>query len=194
MALADRLDSLVGLFAAGLAPTGTKDPFGLRRAAIGIVQPLIEHDLDFDLAGVIAAAAKAAADPRQQGDPGPGAGLHRRAAERRAQGERAEIRRGRCGAGRAGRQPGGGEPAVKQLQAWVGETDWATILPAFARCVRITRDQKRTFKVDEKAFQEKEEQKLYAAIQRQRLPWELQSAPLPRVLQPNSIVGTPEPA
>ena len=43
VALADRLDSLVGLFAAGLAPTGTKDPFGLRRAAIGVVQPLIEH-------------------------------------------------------------------------------------------------------------------------------------------------------
>jgi glycyl-tRNA synthetase beta subunit len=38
------------------------------------------------------------------------------------------------------------------------------ILPAFARCVRITRDQKQTFRVDEKAFQEKEEEKLYAAI------------------------------
>ncbi|HEX8991068.1 MAG TPA: glycine--tRNA ligase subunit beta, partial [Anaerolineales bacterium] len=45
LALADRLDSLAGLFAAGLAPSGTKDPFGLRRAAIGVVQPLIEHDL-----------------------------------------------------------------------------------------------------------------------------------------------------
>ncbi|MCJ7432145.1 MAG: glycine--tRNA ligase subunit beta, partial [Anaerolineales bacterium] len=40
VALTDRLDSLVGLFAAGLAPTGAKDPFGLRRAAIGTVQPL----------------------------------------------------------------------------------------------------------------------------------------------------------
>jgi glycyl-tRNA synthetase len=42
VALADRLDSLVGLFTAAGAPTGAKDPFGLRRAAIGIVQPLIE--------------------------------------------------------------------------------------------------------------------------------------------------------
>jgi glycyl-tRNA synthetase len=41
VALADRLDSLVGLFAADLAPTGTMDPFGMRRAAIGVVQPLI---------------------------------------------------------------------------------------------------------------------------------------------------------
>ena len=49
IALADRIDSLVGLFAAGLAPTGAKDPFALRRAAISTVQPLSEHDLDFDL-------------------------------------------------------------------------------------------------------------------------------------------------
>jgi len=47
--IADRLDSLVGLFAAGLAPTGTKDPFAQRRAAIGLVQLLSTYDLDFDL-------------------------------------------------------------------------------------------------------------------------------------------------
>jgi glycyl-tRNA synthetase beta subunit len=64
LALADRLDSLVGLFAAGLAPTGAKDPFGLRRAAIGVVQPLIEHDLDFDLALAVQKSADPA-HPRQ---------------------------------------------------------------------------------------------------------------------------------
>src|SRR6185436_8785956 len=58
VALADRIDSLVGLFAAGLAPTGAKDPFGLRRAAIGIVQPLIEHGIDFDLAQAVKKSAK----------------------------------------------------------------------------------------------------------------------------------------
>ncbi|MHB8779605.1 MAG: glycine--tRNA ligase subunit beta, partial [Anaerolineales bacterium] len=58
VALADRLDSLVGLFAAGLAPTGAKDPFGLRRAAIGVVQPLIEHDVDFDLTEAVKKSAK----------------------------------------------------------------------------------------------------------------------------------------
>ena len=41
-----------------LAPTGAKDPFGLRRAAIGVVQPLIEHDLDFDLAKAVKESAK----------------------------------------------------------------------------------------------------------------------------------------
>ena len=58
VALADRIDSLVGLFAAGLAPTGAKDPFALRRAAIGVVQPLIEHDISFDLRVAVKKAAK----------------------------------------------------------------------------------------------------------------------------------------
>ncbi len=45
LALADRLDSLVGLFAVGLKPTGAQDPYGLRRAALGIVRLLAEGEL-----------------------------------------------------------------------------------------------------------------------------------------------------
>ena len=63
--LADRINSLVGLFAAGLAPTGTKDPFGLRRAAIGVVQPLIEHDMDFNLAEAVKKSAATPTGPCQ---------------------------------------------------------------------------------------------------------------------------------
>ena len=62
VALADRIDSLVGLFAAGLAPTGAKDPFGLRRAAIGVVQPLIEHGISFDLREAREESREASAD------------------------------------------------------------------------------------------------------------------------------------
>ena len=47
--LADRLDSLVGLFGVDMAPTGTKDPFGLRRAAVGLVQNLMHLNVDFNL-------------------------------------------------------------------------------------------------------------------------------------------------
>ncbi|HRF50877.1 MAG TPA: glycine--tRNA ligase subunit beta, partial [Anaerolineales bacterium] len=57
VALADRLDSLTGLFAAGLAPTGSADPFGLRRAALGVNQILTQHALTFDLRGAVQAAA-----------------------------------------------------------------------------------------------------------------------------------------
>ena len=49
VAISDRLDTLVGVFAIQQAPTGDKDPFGLRRAALSILRILIEKKLDFDL-------------------------------------------------------------------------------------------------------------------------------------------------
>ncbi|HJS91059.1 MAG TPA: glycine--tRNA ligase subunit beta [Steroidobacteraceae bacterium] len=49
LALADKLDTLAGIFAIGERPTGTKDPFGLRRAAIGIVRIAVEKRIDVDL-------------------------------------------------------------------------------------------------------------------------------------------------
>jgi len=50
LALADRLDSLTGIFAIGQKPTGVKDPFALRRAALAVVRILIEKSLPLDLA------------------------------------------------------------------------------------------------------------------------------------------------
>ncbi len=49
VAVADRIDSLIGIFACGEAPTGNKDPFALRRAALGVLRILIEKKLDVDL-------------------------------------------------------------------------------------------------------------------------------------------------
>jgi glycyl-tRNA synthetase beta chain len=49
VAIADKLDTLTGIFAIGEKPTGTKDPLGLRRAAIGVLRILIETGLDLDL-------------------------------------------------------------------------------------------------------------------------------------------------
>ena len=53
VALADKLDTLAGIFAIGQKPSGTRDPFGLRRAAIGVLRMLIERRLDLDLRGLI---------------------------------------------------------------------------------------------------------------------------------------------
>lgn len=53
LALADRIDTLVGVFGIHQTPTGDKDPFGLRRAAIGILRILIEKRLDLDLAELL---------------------------------------------------------------------------------------------------------------------------------------------
>ena len=139
VALADRLDSLVGLFASGLAPTGAKDPFGLRRAAIGVVQPLIERDVNFDLAEAVRKSAKT--QPIEVSD--------------KVQAQILEFITGRLNVvlkdmgykydvvdavlAEQSANPAASVRAVKQLQAWVERKDWHEILPAFARCVRIIR-------------------------------------------------------
>ncbi len=49
VALAEKIDTLAGIFSAGLCPTGDKDPYALRRAALGVLRILIEHDLKLDI-------------------------------------------------------------------------------------------------------------------------------------------------
>jgi glycyl-tRNA synthetase beta chain len=58
VALADKLDLLAGCFAINQKPTGTRDPFGLRRAAIGVLRIALEHRLDLDLPTLIEAAVQ----------------------------------------------------------------------------------------------------------------------------------------
>jgi len=163
--LADRLDSLAGLFAAGLAPSGTKDPFGLRRAAIGVVQPLIEHEINFDLRSALKSAA--ALEPVPVTD--------------EVQAQVLEFITGRLHVvlmdmgyrydvvdavlAVQSDNPAGAARAVKQLTAWVARPDWSTLLPGYARCVRITRDQKEKFTVKPKCFVEAAEKKLFAALE-----------------------------
>ncbi|SJN16201.1 glycine--tRNA ligase subunit beta [Psychrobacter sp. JB385] len=62
LALADRLDTLVGIFAIDQAPTGSKDPFSLRRSAIGILRILIEKQLPINLVALIEQAIKGYSD------------------------------------------------------------------------------------------------------------------------------------
>ena len=49
LALADKLDSIVGIFGIGQPPTGSKDPFALRRSTIGVLRIIVEKELDLDL-------------------------------------------------------------------------------------------------------------------------------------------------
>jgi glycyl-tRNA synthetase len=164
LALADRIDSLVGLFAAGLAPTGAKDPFGLRRAAIGVVQPLIEHGLDFDLRAAIEKSA--ATQPIPVPD------------ELKAQVQDFITGRLKVVLNDQGykyavvdavlssqsNNPAGALRAVKQLTAWVARPDWSATLDAYARCVRITRDKGRLFGIQPEFFVELEETALFNAL------------------------------
>lgn len=63
LALADRLDTLVGIFGIGQIPTGSKDPFALRRASIGILNILLKRELDLDLRALIGFARSLFAAP-----------------------------------------------------------------------------------------------------------------------------------
>jgi glycyl-tRNA synthetase beta chain len=64
VAIADKIDTLVGIFAIEQRPTGAKDPFGLRRAALGLLRILLEARLDLDLFELLGASA--AAQPVQR--------------------------------------------------------------------------------------------------------------------------------
>ena len=69
VALADKLETLVGLFGIGQLPTGDKDPFALRRHALGVIRMLVENELAVDLASLLAlgvpAFGSAITDPRE---------------------------------------------------------------------------------------------------------------------------------
>jgi glycyl-tRNA synthetase len=141
LALADRLDSLIGLFSVGLAPTASADPFALRRAALGVVQILIANKLDINLNDAIDLVAEAqpvAVPPEVSANALtfiagrleilmrdelalPFDAVDAVLAQQAANPYRAVI-------------------GVQELAGWVKRADWSTILDSFARCVRITRD------------------------------------------------------
>ena len=163
--LADRLDSLAGLFAVGMVPTGNKDPFALRRAALGLVGNLLARNLAFDLRLALKAAAKVLPtrfDADEQAD------CLSFIVERLRnllleQGYRYDVVDAVLA--RQGHNPAQAAQAVHELSTWVARPDWETILPAYSRCVRITRDQTERYPVTPEAFVEPSEHTLHAALQ-----------------------------
>ncbi len=165
LALADRLDTLVGLFGAGLAPKGSADPFGLRRAALGVVQILTHHKLDVDLTEALRVAAEH--QPHEVSDDDRAAVmdfikgrlevwlLDGEAAHDVVQAVLAEqyANPTRLVAG------------IEQLGEWVQRDTWEATLDNFARCIRITRDQDTFYSINESLLQQPAEKDLYAAYQ-----------------------------
>ena len=68
LAIADRLDTITGAFAIGKKPSGNRDPFALRRAALGVVRLLIESAIDIDLKAAIRIAVEAQPVPQADAD------------------------------------------------------------------------------------------------------------------------------
>jgi glycyl-tRNA synthetase len=162
--LADRLDTLAGLFAAAMAPTGARDPFAQRRTALGLVQALIAQNVSFDLRKGLESAARLlpiSIDPETL-SACQGFIIERLRNLLLENGYRYDVVEAVVTA--QGYNPARTNQSVKQLSAWVTRPDWHSILPAYARCVRITRDIKETFRVDSQAFADKAEQRLYSAL------------------------------
>ena len=68
LAVADKLDTLAGVFVIGKKPSGNRDPFGLRRAALGVIRVLIECDLDLDLRALLNSAIEAQPKAAEDGE------------------------------------------------------------------------------------------------------------------------------
>lgn len=162
--LADRLDSLAGLFAAGLAPTGSKDPFAQRRAALGLVSNAISWDLDLDLQVLIDAAAAGLPIPASEEDQGECLEFIQNRLEHylRDQGYAYDVVS--AVVAEQGENPAGAARGAEALSEWIQREDWDHILDSFARCVRITRDLEEDYELAPGLFEEDQEQALYDAL------------------------------
>jgi glycyl-tRNA synthetase len=163
--LADRLDSLTGLFAAGLKPSGTRDPFALRRAALGIVQVLVETEQRFDLRiaiGLTAERLPLAAPDTVQADV-----LDYIVQRLRGMLLEKGLRYDVVDAvlTERGYDPYLAAQTASRLSDWVSRDDWMDLLNAYSRCVRIVRDQETRYEVDPDQLVENASVGLYQALQ-----------------------------
>jgi glycyl-tRNA synthetase len=164
LALIDRLDSLVGLFAAGLAPRATADPYGLRRAALGVVQILVARRMDVNLADAVQIVSEAQPIPvtpevKAQVLDFIGGRL-------RAWVEEQDTWPRDVSAAVLAEQsanPYRALAGLAELKAWVGRKDWEALLDGFARCVRITRPEPEIYPINPDALTTPQEKALYRA-------------------------------
>jgi|SaaInlStandDraft_4_1057021.scaffolds.fasta_scaffold00806_14 glycyl-tRNA synthetase len=164
LGIADRLDSLVGLFTVGLGPTGNKDPFALRRAALGLVQNLVTWNKDFDLRKGLEFAQKelSVETTKESLEDTLEFILGRMRSLFAEEGFAHDVVDAVLTA--QGHNPASAKRAIIQLSEWVKKENWDTTLDAYARCVRITRDKDKTYLVDKDAFKEEAEKALHQAV------------------------------
>ncbi len=171
LGLANRLDSLVGLFAVGLAPTGSADPYGLRRDALGLVTALVETETDYSIAGGMRAAAQLLPERVEASQESLTACLdfvkRRLEGVLREQGLRHDVVQ--AALAERGHNPHRCSQAAQALQRWVEREDWEPVLIAYARCKRIVRPilgEVRGYQLDPDAFVEGASRDLWAAYRR----------------------------
>jgi glycyl-tRNA synthetase len=160
LALADRLDSALGLFAAGLAPKGSNDPFGLRRAAIQIIANLVGNEVSFDLREALMAAGPLQPVPVDDSDINLVLDFINRRLSTYLQenGVRKSVVRAIVNV--QGHNPYRAKIAAGELNDVLKSDGWTLLLDTYSRCVRITREQPQySFQSDKTVLPQ--EKKLY---------------------------------
>jgi glycyl-tRNA synthetase len=160
---ADRLDSLVGLFAVGKAPRSNADPFAQRRAAIGVVEILANGYLRFNLRAAIASVAEVQSVPVSESVKADVLEFITRRLEQWLldAGFPPDVVDAAIGA--RGHDPAGALETAKQLAAVVEEDAFQITLTAFARPARITRGKDLSDEVNTALFEGDEERLLWDA-------------------------------
>jgi glycyl-tRNA synthetase len=142
LALADKLDSVVGLIAVGLAPKSTSDPFGLRRSTLGIIRILVEADIHVDLRTLIKRVSENQPVPVNMNVmQAVFQFVKTRLESWLADNASATRDVTRAVLAEQGQNPAGAARGVAELAAWAEQENWVALLDSFARCVRITRDE-----------------------------------------------------
>lgn len=167
--LANRLDSLCGLFAVGKAPSGSADPFALRRDALSIVTILLETQTGFDVVAGLQMAAKLMPVPVSPESLAETADFVQRRLEGVLRDEynlphdvvQAVL-------AERGHNPWPALAAAQDLAAAIRRSNWEETLNAYARCARIVRGLDRRYTVQPERFIESAERELYAAYQKTR--------------------------
>jgi glycyl-tRNA synthetase len=165
LAIADRLDTLAALFSLGHHATGTRDPLGLRRTGIGLIQILIGRRIRLDLRMGLEAAMETLHPTKGRGE-GIASSLtflrERLKALLLAAGRRPDVVDSVLDEWSA--DPFLTVTAVEELESWIARPDWPGLLQAFARCQRIQTDSGGVGEVDPKLFTEEAERELYRAV------------------------------
>ena len=164
LAVADRLDSLVGLFSVGLAPKSSADPFALRRAALGIVQILMQDAADVDLVAIVDAAAEIQAEPicgdvRQQVVDFIQRRFEQWLIER---GYRHDLIQAVLSA--RGTRIQRAAATIEELSAVAESDDFARTLTSYARASRIARGQQAADRIDPERLEDGYERTLFDAF------------------------------
>jgi len=163
LALADRLDSLIGLFAAGLAPKGSNDPYALRRAAIQIIENLVGNQVSFDLRQALESAASLLSIPVGEDTIDDVLTFISNRMENYLieKGIRTSVVRAVLAA--QGHDPYSADRAAAELNELVKKPGWPALLDAYARCARISRDRP-AYEVQPDSMSLPEEKQLLAAV------------------------------